>query len=261
MLPAGDPRNDEPDAIRTTHFIHDILGNVIAETAGGGATGSTGTVREYIWLYDTEIAPTLTSRREVDRPLAVVDAVNTMSPRLWFVHVDHLNRPKKMTDATKDSVWDVEWAPWGAPHAITGTATLDARFPGQWFQLEAGLHYNWHRHYDPSLGRYTQSDPLGLVDGPSLFAYAGNAPLQSVDKYGLMSSTESSSQKNTQVCLKDTCQKCLQACDRGKFAVEQFCKTTPMPPQAKALCWAATYAGVAACKGYCYNNHCLDVPL
>jgi RHS repeat-associated protein len=30
-------------------------------------------------------------------------------------------------------------------------------------QLEAGLHYNWHRHYDPSLGRYTQPDPLGFV--------------------------------------------------------------------------------------------------
>lgn len=60
----------------TTHFIHDIFGDVIAETAGGGATGSTGTVREYIWLYETEIAPTFGSRTEVDRPLAVVGAVN-----------------------------------------------------------------------------------------------------------------------------------------------------------------------------------------
>ena len=61
---------------------------------------------------------------------------------------------------------------------------MDLRFPGQWFQLEAGLHYNWHRHYDPSLGRYTQRDPLGFVDGPSVYGYAGGSPLVFIDKDG-----------------------------------------------------------------------------
>ncbi len=131
----------------TTHFIHDLSGNVIAETDG---TGSSGTVREYIWLPETEISPTMGSRAQVDRPLAVVDGVNT-TPVTWSVHADHLNRPIKMTDGAKAAVWTAVWAPWGAPHSVQGTATLDARFPGQWYQLEAGLHYNWHRHYDPTL--------------------------------------------------------------------------------------------------------------
>ena len=61
---------------------------------------------------------------------------------------------------------------------------MDLRFPGQWFQLEAGLHYNWHRHYDPSLGRYTQPDPLGFVDGPSVYGYAGAEPVTGVDPSG-----------------------------------------------------------------------------
>jgi RHS repeat-associated protein len=43
------------------------------------------------------------------------------------------------------------------------SATMDLRFPGQLFQLETGLHYNWHRHYDPKTGRYLQPDPLGFV--------------------------------------------------------------------------------------------------
>ena len=60
--------------------------------------------------------------------------------------------------------------------SLSGALTLDARFPGQWFQLEAGLHYNWHRHYDVSLGRYTQPDPLGFVDGPSVYGYARSTP-------------------------------------------------------------------------------------
>ncbi len=152
----------------TTHFVHDIFGNIIAETAGGGATGATGTVREYIWLPETEIAPTAGSRTTIDRPLAVVDAVNTASPATWWVSVDHLNRPVKMTDAARASVWDAVWLPWGGVHSITGPAALDTRFPGQWFQAETGLHYNWHRSYDPTLGRYTQPDPLGFVDGPSV---------------------------------------------------------------------------------------------
>jgi len=46
------------------------------------------------------------------------------------------------------------------------------------------LHYNWHRHYDPSLGRYTQPDPLGFVDGPSVYGYARNSPYRYVDKDG-----------------------------------------------------------------------------
>jgi RHS repeat-associated protein len=89
-----------------------------------------------------------------------------------------------MTDAAKASVWDAVWQPWGGVHSITGTASLDARLPGQWFQAETGLHYNWHRQYDPTVGRYTQPDPLGFVDGPSVYGYARGRPATSVDRDG-----------------------------------------------------------------------------
>ena len=135
-----------------------LRGNVIAELTTAGAT-----VREYIYLPEAEIAPTRQARAQVDRPIAVVDAVNTATPATLMVHVDHLNRPVRMTNAAKASVWDVIYTPWGSLHSATGAQTLNTRFPGQWFQLESALHYNWHRHYDPSLGRYTQPDPLGFV--------------------------------------------------------------------------------------------------
>jgi len=168
----------------TTHFIHDIFGNVIAETAGGGATGASGTVREYIKLPEAEIAPTMGSRAAIDRPMATVEAVNTVAAVLQFVHVDHLHRPVKMTNSAKATVWDAVWQPFGGLHSLTGTGTLTARLPGQWFQAETGLHYNWHRSYDPTLGRYTQPDPLGFVDGPSVYGYAGGSPQRWVDKDG-----------------------------------------------------------------------------
>jgi hypothetical protein len=137
------------------------VGNVIAETAGGGATGTTGTTREYIYLYETEIAPTMSSRTVVDRPLAVISAVNTATPATYWVSVDHLNRPVKMTSSTKASVWDAIWQPWGGVHSVSGTATLDARFPGQWFQTgEAGHLAGW---MDPSRPRRTACITTGTA--------------------------------------------------------------------------------------------------
>jgi RHS repeat-associated protein len=73
-----------------------------------------------------------------------------------------------------------------AGRLATAPATDTLRFPGQYYQLEDGLAYNWHRSYDASLGRYTQPDPLGFVDGPSLYGYAGQSPLMMVDPWGLL---------------------------------------------------------------------------
>jgi RHS repeat-associated protein len=156
MTPAG-----------TTHYVYDLAGRLIAEASDTGAT-----LREYVWLDDL--------------PLAVVADVDTASPNLYFVHADQLDRPVKMTDGSKAVVWDAVYRPFGEAHAITGSAANNLRFPGQYFLIEAGLHYNWHRHYDPTLGRYTQPDPLEFEAGPSLYAYVRSAPTMAIDITGLV---------------------------------------------------------------------------
>jgi RHS repeat-associated protein len=128
-------------------------------------------VREYIWLEGM--------------PIAVIDGVDTATPVTYYVHTDHLARPIRMTDAAKAQVWTATWTPWGTAHALSGSAIQNLRFPGQYFLIESGLHYNWHRFYDPTIGRYTQPDPLGFPDGPSRYAYAGNSPLMNVDPDGM----------------------------------------------------------------------------
>jgi RHS repeat-associated protein len=143
----------------TTHFVWDTFGHIIAE--------KTGTlIREYIWLGDT--------------PLAMIDGAT-----LSYVHPDHLDRPIAMTASGGPAVaWSARYDPFGNVVSITSPTAMPLRFAGQYFQIEDGLSYNWHRNYDPTLGRYSQADPLGFVDGPGIYNYSRQSAAMRVDPWG-----------------------------------------------------------------------------
>jgi len=150
-----------------TIFVYDDSGHVLGEYDAMGAL-----LREVIWLDDT--------------PLAVVSSATT-----GFIWTDHLNTPREITDSANHSLWKWDSLPFGetAPSdnpSGLGSLAFNQRFPGQYFDIESGLHQNDQRDYDPRLGRYIESDPIGLNGGPNTYSYVSLAPTLKVDPTGLL---------------------------------------------------------------------------
>ncbi len=132
---------------------------------------------EHIWL------PTASGPMPI---AAVIDGVH------YAVHADHLNTPRRLSDSSGQSRWQWPYSGFGEIASQSTPATGQAsvnyslRYPGQ---IDDGneLFYNWHRFYDPRLGRYVSSDPIGLEGGFNRFGYVGGNPLGKVDPEGLQS--------------------------------------------------------------------------
>jgi RHS repeat-associated protein len=102
----------------------------------------------------------------------------------------HLNAPRVVLNSSNQIRWRWISDPWGQlppetnPQSL-GAFTLNLRLPGQVYDIESNLHYNYFRDYSPETGRYVQSDPIGLQGGINTYAYVGGNPLTRVDPEGL----------------------------------------------------------------------------
>ena len=106
--------------------------------------------------------------------------------QLAFVHTDHLGTPKLMTDIEGAVVWRADAEAFGKTREVTDAGYENPlRFPGQYADVESGYFYNYYRDYDPELGRYLESDPIGLAGGVNTFGYVGGRPIFAIDPQGL----------------------------------------------------------------------------
>lgn len=104
--------------------------------------------------------------------------------RILDVETDHLGRPELVLHGQV-----IKWRAVNTAlgrRLVTSSESLDVGFPGQLFDSETGLWHNWHRYYDASIGRYIQSDLIGLSGGLNLYAYAANNPTSLDDPAGLI---------------------------------------------------------------------------
>ncbi|MCW5321090.1 DUF2778 domain-containing protein [Verminephrobacter aporrectodeae subsp. tuberculatae] len=113
-----------------------------------------------------------------------------------YYHGIHFFAPLQATNKTGNVLWAANYNAFGRAEmttqkAATGHAWIDSqiRLPGQYEDVETGLHYNFHRYYDPETGRYQQSDLIGLHEGMNPYAYASANPLYYIDPMGLAECT------------------------------------------------------------------------
>jgi RHS repeat-associated protein len=155
----------------TTLLMYDEAGRILGEYSASGAL-----IQETVWMGDLSVA-TLQA--------------NGSSVAIYYVHTDHLGTPRKITRPFDNGLmwrWDPDTfgsvSPNTNPSGL-GAFNYNLRFPGQYSLNESGLYYNYFRDYDPSMGRYIESDPIGLAGGSlSTYTYVSNDPLSAVDPTG-----------------------------------------------------------------------------
>ena len=129
--------------------------------------------------------------------LVSATAPDTFAQQLLYIHADHLNTPRLVTNGSGVAVWRWDQTePFGDnlpnedPDGNGTPGHMPLRFPGQYFDKETNLHYNNYRDYDSNLGRYIQSDPIGLLGSLNTYLYVEANSLDLSDPDGLTSRGE-----------------------------------------------------------------------
>ena len=101
-----------------------------------------------------------------------------------------MGTPQQVVTASGQVIWDAHYGAFGQATVTTEIIKNNLRLAGQYFDEETGLHYNYFRYYDPSIGRYITNDPVGLAGGINAYAYVGGNPLYWIDPLGLFSAAD-----------------------------------------------------------------------
>lgn len=154
---------------RIYDFVFDESGRLIGEYSDQAASA----LAEYVWVDDL--------------PVSVI-----FDGKIYAIEADHLGTPRRVVRNTQANwSWDLLDDPFGIappnedPDGDGGPIVFNLRFPGQWYDQDTKLNYNYQRDYEPSTGRYVESDPIGLEGGISTYGYAISNPIGRFDANGL----------------------------------------------------------------------------
>ncbi|MGY2224947.1 RHS repeat-associated core domain-containing protein [Pseudomonas gingeri] len=175
-------RNYDPVSgalVSSSLYLYGPNGEIISQS-DYSATAQLLASRYWVWLDGIPLA---------QGELNYIQGLAT-GERLVYLHPDHLNTPRVGTTVAQGMVWSWMSDAYGttAPNEdVAGSGTLThipLRFPGQLYDAQTQLNYNYYRDYDANLGRYVQSDPIGLKSGVNTYAYVNGNPTRYIDPTG-----------------------------------------------------------------------------
>lgn len=166
-------------------YYYDPFGRRISKEYGGEKTYYLYSDEGLIGEYDSTGTVKKTYGYLLGGQWTTAPLFQKIGSSYYYYHNDHLGTPQKITNSSGAVVWSATYDSFGNVQIITETITNNLRFPGQYYDDETGMYYNFNRYYDPEIGRYLRTDPA--FDGLNLYAYVYNNPLYFIDPYGLMS--------------------------------------------------------------------------
>ncbi len=120
----------------------------------------------------------------VDEPVCMIDVADNNAA--YYYHFDGLGSVVALSDSDGDSCQSYEYSAYGQVAASDPSFIANPyMFTGRRFDIETGLYYYRARYYNPHIGRFMQTDPVGYSAGMNLYAYCGNNPLGYTDPSGL----------------------------------------------------------------------------
>jgi RHS repeat-associated protein len=185
----------------TSSYLHDAFGRRIRKTVAGATTWFLWDGSALVGEFDSSGTRTKRYSYLAGYAPAQLEDANGV----YYVHADQLGTPRLVSGGSGQIVWRLRLEAFGkaTPEQDSDgngvNVTLNIRFPGQYFDAETELHYNYFRDYDPATGRYVQSDPIGLGGGLNTYGYVRANPLLRIDPLGLAD------------CLNSCRQNCLAA--------------------------------------------------
>ncbi|MCP4487285.1 MAG: hypothetical protein GY820_08210, partial [Gammaproteobacteria bacterium] len=166
-------------------YRYDPFGKRISKTVGGNTTyyyySEDGLVAE----ADNNGAVTTSYHYQLNTPWGTDPMFIRQGGVYGYYVTDHLGTPQRVVGRNGAVLWGAVYDAYGEAGIVTASLVNNLRFPGQYFDSESGLHYNYFRYYDPTTGRYITSDPIGLAGGLNTYGYVGGNPVGAIDPLGL----------------------------------------------------------------------------